>query len=478
MARRPRAIRALAGLLLWPAVAAAQPARPVSRAQTDKEFVQETRRHLKSMIALDTSNPPGNEIEMAHYLEGELTQAGIPFEVVGSTQNRVSVVARLKGSGAARPFLLMCHTDVVPADPGEWETPPFSPTEKDGYLYGRGAADIKSLCAVELALLTHFKASGRLLSRDLLFLAQADEEAGGGPRHIDWLIDNHPALLEAEFGINEGGSLLWEKRRPSELRIEVAQKEYLDLRLSARSQAGHAAVWRADNPVTAVSRAVSRLAEYRPEARLEPLVRLFLEKQALKNQAPIRNAIEEVLVAAPGSELDQAADRLASLHPEFGAMLRDTFNPTMLSAGYKSNVIPSQAEAVVNARLLPGRGADDLIRELRALIDDPLIELKAEGLLSSSVAPMPTDSALYQAVEAAALKAKISEVLPFLAPWTTDSQALRAKGVLVYGIDPPLSEEDGSRVHGANERISLEALDWYALFLRSVLLKVAAPAKS
>lgn len=451
-----------------------------SAAQPDlARLKSETRELLKGLIAIDTSNPPGNELPAAEYLKGYLDAAGVPSRILVSTGTRASLFATLKGSGEKQPLILMCHTDVVPADPKEWSTPPFEPVEKDGYLYGRGAADIKGMCAAQLAVFLHLARSGTRLDRDLVFFAEADEENGASPRHIEWLVKEHPEALKAKFAINEGGNTIWENGRVSEIRIQAAEKEFMDVTLTAKGTAGHASVPRSDNPVAAIARAVARLSSWRGPAELNAIVRSFLESQQKSSSTPeLSQAIAEVLAAPEGPALDTAAERLASLNPEFGAVLRDTLSPTVLQAGYKSNVIPAEAKAVINARLLPGRDPKHLLEQIRLVVDDPSVAITAQPPTRKAVGTMPVDTSLYKAAEEAAAKlAPQARVTPFMAAWTTDSQDLRGLGVVVYGIDPPLSAEDGERVHGKDERVLLEALDWYAVYLREVLVRLAGPKK-
>lgn len=466
------------------APAGAAPALEVSTAAAaasavSESFTQQTRRVLKALVRLDTSNPPGNEILAARYLQGELAKDGIASQIYTSTGTRSSLIARLKGTGRKRPIVLMCHTDVVPADRSEWDTDPFVPVEKDGYLYGRGTADIKSMCAAEEAILTYVKRRRLRLARDLIFFAEADEETGNKERHIDWLMRHHADVFKgAEFGINEGGNTVWRAGRPAEIRIQAAEKEYVDLTVIARGQTGHASVPRADNAVATLARAIDKLVAHRSPAEVSPIVRGFLERQEQTADPGLRGAIADVLEAPPGPALDRAADRLEELNPEFAAMLRDTITPTMLQAGYKSNVIPGEARAVFNARLLPGKTAAGLVAELNGVIDDPAVQIVYDPPTRAPVPAMPTDTALYAAAAAEARElAPQARVMPFMAAWTTDSQDLRARGIVVYGIDPPLTEEDGERVHGKNERIDLSALDWYARYLRGVVLRVAAQGR-
>ncbi|MBI2069686.1 MAG: M20/M25/M40 family metallo-hydrolase [Elusimicrobia bacterium] len=437
---------------------------------------RQSREFLGALIRLDTSNPPGNEIIAANYLKNHLDQAGIESRIYTSTGTRSSLIARLKSSGAKRPLVLMCHSDVVPADPKEWSTPPFEAVEKGGYLYGRGAADIKSMCAVELAILLHLHREKIPLQRDVIFFAQADEENGGGDRHIEWLLKNHwDAFGNAEFAVNEGGETAWNGRRVTEVRVQAAEKEYLDIKFEARGESGHSSIPREGNPVVSVARAVARLGDYKAPARLLDIVRQFLSRQAeLTQDRDLRKIIEAVLKAKPGPELDEAADRLAVLKPDFAAMLRDTLVPTILQAGYKPNVVPASAQAVLNARLLPGRSVEAFIQELVPALEDPVIEINYEASKSREAGPMPTDTELYRSAQSAAKKVLPgAAVMPFMSAWTTDSQDLRARGVIVYGIDPPLSADDAERVHGKDERINLEALDLYAKYLLEIVLQVA-----
>lgn len=443
---------------------------PLQASSRDADLKRETLAHTKALIALDTSNPPGNELIAARYLQAELAKDGIDSELYTSTGTRTSLVARLKGDGSKRPLLLMCHTDVVPADPAGWTTPPFVPVEKDGYLYGRGAADVKSMCGAQLAVLAYLKRSGTKLARDVIFFAEADEENGGAVRHIDSLLRDRPELVDAELGINEGGSSIWKDGKIHEVRVEAAEKEYMDFSLTAKGKPGHASVPTADNAIARLAAAVDRLARHRFPVVLNPVTQSFLHAQTRTAEPALAAAIVAVLAAAEGAPRDEAADALALVAPEIGAMLRDTATPTILKAGYKSNVIPGEATATFNARLLPGRKAEDMIAEIRAIVADPLIELAFEPPTRAPVDPMPIDTELFRA--AVGVRRSV-RVIPYMAAWTTDSQDLRARGVIMYGIDPPMTHDDLERVHGNDERLPLAALSWYALYLRDVVVKTA-----
>ncbi|MBI5625495.1 MAG: M20/M25/M40 family metallo-hydrolase [Elusimicrobia bacterium] len=432
----------------------------------------EAREHLKALVAVDTSNPPGREAKAAAYLKARLDREGVPAEVVAFGEGRASLIATLRGTGKAKPLLLVCHTDVVPAEASEWATPPFEPVEKDGRLYGRGAADNKGMCAAMLSVLIHLKRAPARRERDVIFLAHGDEESGGNQRHLDWLLERRGEELAAEFGLMEGGNTVWKDGKVAEVRVQVAEKAYLDVTLTARGSGGHASIPREDNAVARLARAVTRIFEHRSPPVVSPLVREFLTRQEALADDETRAALRAVLQAGP-EELDPAVDALEAVNSDFAAMLRDTITPTMIQGGYKSNVVPTRAEAVMNARLLPGSSPTRFLSLISAVAGDPSVAVSAT-VVPESPGPMPVDTGLYRALaEEAGVAAPGAPVMPFMAAWTTDAASLRRKGMVVYGVDLPLSDEDGGRVHGKNERVSLAAFDWYVRFLNSVVRRVA-----
>lgn len=440
----------------------------------------ELKGHLQALVRLDTSNPPGDEILAARYLRETLGREGIAGEVFVSTGTRASLVARLKAQGPARgrPFLLMCHTDVVPAERARWSVDPFAGTEKDGFIWGRGTADIKGMCAAELMVVELLKRARVPLSRDVIFFAQADEESGtpdsgvgGSDRHLAWFLREHGDAVDAEYGLNEGGHTLWRSGAIAAIHLQVAEKRYLDVKLVARGTPGHSSLPRADNPVHALARALARLSAWRPPVEIHPVVLRFLQDGAAQGTQERR----ELIAALSGPGWEEAARRLEELDPETGALLHDTAAATIVRGGYKANVVPSRAEAVVNCRLMPGRDPERFVEELRRVVAEPGVEVSYEPDPLPPVAAMPLDTPLHQAVEAAAAEAAPgAPVSPLLSAWSTDSQSLRARGTIMYGLDPPLSAEDAGRAHGDDERISIDALNAYLRLLYRVTLRMTA----
>ena len=446
-------------------------------ADYDADLRRETLMHTKALIRLDTSNPPGNEIVAAKYIKQALEKDGIETVLYTSTGTRTSAIARLKGDGSKKPFLLMCHTDVVPADRAGWTVPPFEATLKDDYLYGRGAADIKSLCGAQMAVLSWLARTKTPLARDVIFFAEADEENGTSPRHIEQLLKEKPELIDAEYGINEGGRMVWSYNRVTEVRVQAAEKEYMDLTLKAKGRPGHASRPTPDNAVARLARAVAKLSSHRFPVRLNPVSQGYLERQA-ELDSSVRASVRALLAAPEGPRRDAAAEALVAVSPELAALVRETVTPTMLKAGYKSNVIPGDAYATLNARLLPGRKPEELIADIKAIVGDPGIEFVFEPPTRAPVGAMPVDTPLYNAITKAASKqSPAPAVMPFMAAWTTDSADLRARGTIVYGVDPPTTDEDDLRTHGDDERVSLTGLDYFADFLRDVTVSMAAKGK-
>lgn len=438
------------------------------------DLAAEARAHAKALIRLDTSNPPGNEAIAAKYLAKAFDGAKIPYELFTTSKTRTSLVARLNGDGTKKPLLLMCHTDVVPAEAKDWTVPPFEATEKDGYLYGRGAADMKGQCGAMVAVMLELAREKTPLSRDLIFFAQADEESGDETRHLDTLMKERPELVSAEYAINEGGRSVWADGAWTEIRVQAAEKQYMDVTLTARGRPGHSSRPSLDNAVSRLSRAVARVGAHRFPVRLNPVSRAFLADRALR-EPKLRNAIWTLLKARTPAGRTRAADRLAGLSPEYGAMTRDTVTPTMLNAGYKSNVIPAEAKAVLNARLLPGTLPAAVAAEVKRVIADPEVTIDFVPPQNKPVDAMPVDTPLYAAiVAAAARRGDAPRVTPFMAAWSTDGQYLRERGTILYGLDVPYTDEDDKGVHGNDERVPLAALDAYAELLREVVLLVAA----
>lgn len=402
---------------------------------------------LRRYIAVNTSNPPGNELAGAEFLTKVFAENGIESETYSVSAGRANMSARLRGDGSKRPLVLLNHIDVVPAERDFWQEDPFAGTLKDGVIWGRGALDMKSMGVMELMTVLLLKRQGIPLKRDLLFLACADEEQGGATG-IDWLDAHHPELFDAEYVINEGGygtTEMFGVRRPV-FSCSVGEKGPLWLKLTARGLPGHGSVPHEDNCLERLVRALHKVQAWQRPLTLLPEVRTMLER--LKSAGIFSDEISE-----------PALCDLAEGNPLLRALVTDTVSTTMFNAGVKSNVIPAVAEAVLDCRLLPGRDPARFIEDVERVIDDPRVQVEQAMESHTPISPVETD--LFATVEAVTREVvPDAVVIPSIASGFTDSRAFRRRGVTAYGVAICLLElAEIATVHGNDERISVEKLE-------------------
>jgi acetylornithine deacetylase/succinyl-diaminopimelate desuccinylase-like protein len=434
--------------------------------QSGNALADRAQRYFTDLLKLDTSNPPGNESRVARYLKRVADENGIPAELLGPDPNRLNFIARLKGTGAARPLLLMAHSDVVPADRSQWSVDPFAATVKDGVLYARGAEDIKSLLAAELAVMVELKLAKTPLSRDIILVSESDEEAGS--TGMQWLVANAWPKIDAEFGLNEFG---WYEDQPTGERmyqIQTSEKVPTRVKLTARGTAGHGSLPRDDNPVAHLARAVTRLVDAQQPVALNTTTRAyFAEFSKLPQYAWLQSLL-------PRLETPEAAAEVRKHDRELDAMLHTTVSPTMLDAGVKINVIPNSAQAQLDVRRLPTETMEQVYARFRTIIDDPAVTVEnAGGQQMPSTEPSSLTTPLYLAMqkvfEAEHPKAR---TVPLLMRGATDGAFLRAKGIAVYGV-PIFAREGDSRAHGNDERMSVANFRNGVDVLRKIVVEVA-----
>jgi acetylornithine deacetylase/succinyl-diaminopimelate desuccinylase-like protein len=414
-------------------------------------------KYLAALIRLDTSNPPGNETRVAQYLKQIVEAQGIACELLGDDPKRLNFVARLKGSGeGGRPLLLMAHSDVVPADRKQWTVDPFSAAIKDGYMYGRGATDTKSLLSAELAVFLELKRRNVKLKRDVIFLSEADEEAGS--LGIQWLIKHAYSKIDAEFAINEGGSAAETASKTRLFQIQTTEKIPTRVILTGHGTAGHGSLPRADNAVVHLARAITRLAEADQPVRLNTTTRRYLAELAKIQE--YRWLQPQLSKLESDSTSTTAANQIRAQESELEAILRTTVSPTMLSAGMKINVIPNSAEAQVDVRRLPNETQQEVLARFRRIVNDPSVDVSpAAGQEMPATEPSSLTTALYKAMEHIFYAStKKAVVVPLMSRGATDGSFLRQKGMAVYGAPIFLRDGRESRSHGNDERIALENL--------------------
>ncbi|MEU7525087.1 M20/M25/M40 family metallo-hydrolase [Saccharothrix sp. NPDC042600] len=408
------------------------------------------------LIRIDTTNTGDpttlvGERKAAEWVAGKLEEVGYETTYVESgAKGRGNVVARLAGADPSRGALLVHgHLDVVPADPSEWSVHPFSGAVQDGYVWGRGAVDMKDMVAMSLAVARRFKRDGVVPPRDIVFAFLADEEAGGlfGAK---WLVDNRPELFE---GVTEaisevGGFSITLKDDVRAYLVETAEKGIRWLKLRVRGTAGHGSMIHRDNAVAKLAAAVTKLGQHRFPVVITPSVREFLD------------GVSEITgLEFPDDDVEGAVGKLGALSRMIGATLRDTANPTMLNAGYKANVIPSVAEATVDCRILPGR-EEAFDREVAELLG-PDVEREWIGL-----PPVETtfDGALVDAMTASiTAEDPGARVLPYMLSGGTDAKSFQQLGIRNFGFAPlklPADLDFSGLFHGVDERVPVDALQF------------------
>lgn len=454
-------------LLLAPASAAAQ-----GKAPPDFDaLAREATAWLADYLKIPTVNPPGNETAGARFLQQVLAREGIESQILESSPGRGNLYARLRGTGKQRPIILLHHIDVVPVDSSAWSVPPFDGVIRDGYLYGRGALDTKGSGIIELATLIVLKRRGVPLSRDIIYIANADEETGS--TGADWFTTEHADLIKgAEFLINEGGDNRVDSAGHTLFYgLDVTEKVPAWIHLTAHGTAGHGSVPRTDNPAARIARALGRLAEWQTPITLTPPAETFLKAVAARETDPRHRA----WLADPAAALADSAGRAWLLSDLYrNAILRNTVSVTVMQGSSKTNIIPSEARAEVDIRLLPGTNPDAFLAEVKRVIADSLVTVTPVS------APREASSAPLSGALVSAFKETVQAMDPGALVTTpmltgfTDSYYYRRLGIGAYGIDPfRLSEADGEGVHGNNERVSLDNIRFGTEFFYRLVEQVA-----
>ncbi len=408
------------------------------------------------------------------YIAGILAKDGIKAEIVDMAPGRSAVVARLRSSAVAQPsraLLLVAHLDTVPVERARWSVDPFGAVVKDGYLYGRGAIDDKGMVAANLAVFISLKRSMVRLNRDVIFLATDDEEAGGDAS-IRMLIAKHWEKIAAGFAINEGGNVFLKNGKVQYAGVQADEKVAANIAVIARGPSGHASQPTKDNAVVHLAAALAKIGAYSPPVHLTSIVRRYFEGLAPLEDDEIGKWIRSMETPDRGEHAQRV---ISDASPLWNAMLRDTIVPTTLNAGVANNVIPAEARANLNVRLLPGDTIDKVQNDLNKLVNDPLVKLELQPN-SGLAAPSSSLESEFYAVITKVVSQEFGGVpaLPFQSTWLTDSAQLRLHQVQAYGLVPfPLSQDDLKRMHGDDERIPLGAFDKGVAVLGKIVTEFA-----
>lgn len=440
-------------------------------------LTSESIRLLQGLLRCDTQSPPGNEIRAAEFIRDELARHDIPCDFLEAAPRRVSVVARLKSKNPiARPIMLMGHTDVVTVEREKWDRDPFGgELDEDGFVWGRGALDMKSKVAGELASFIAIKQAGIELDRDLIFMAFADEEAGGA-YGADWVWKNHQNMVDAEFAINEGGGTPLEIEGKRFYLCQAGEKGGTRLKLTVRGTPGHASTPIEGTAMSKLGVALDRLHAWEHPTVWTASVRLMLTAIGEALGGDTKAQIEALLAqdSPAWSDIEKLPFPKNYLQSMY-AITRNTAVPTMISGGQQINVIPGEISIAVDGRLLPGADPEQYLQEAREAIGDAaeVTFLYDEQEVGTEADP---NSDFFQAIQATMAELDPEGVvIPALTGGGTDAPLI--PGVKVYGFFPTMATERLKMykplVHGHNERVHVDDLAFGTEFVYRLVLNVA-----
>ena len=433
-------------VILLPVALAAQSASHETRA---KEV-------FKQLVEINTTDSVGSTTAAAEAMAARFTAAGFPeadVRVLGPSAKRGNLVVRYRGTGAKRPMILLAHLDVVEARREDWSFDPFVLTEKDGYYYGRGTADDKTMAAVFVANLLRLKSEGYVPSRDIILALTADEE--GGPENgVKWLIASHRALIEAEFAINEGGGGVMRKGRYVTNEVQAAEKVYQDLRLEVRNSGGHSSLPVKDNAIYRLAAGLSRLDTFAFPAQLNDITRAYFTRAA---PAQLDAQTKADMLGVAKEPMDRAAAaRLSAQSPYFNSLLRTTCVATRLDGGHAPNALPQLATANVNCRILPGVPVNAVVAELTKVLADPAIQISLVDEATPSKPAVLREDVMDATETIVRSMFPGVPVVPVMSTGATDGLYLRNAGIPTFGVDGLFDDIDDVRAHGRDERVGVK----------------------
>lgn len=406
---------------------------------------------LVRYLRIRSVNPPGDEAPAARFLGSLIEAAGVQCEYIETAPNREVVVARLLGDGSKRPLMLGNHLDVVPVEAEFWDMPPFEGVIQDGFVYGRGAVDMKGAGVMQLITFLLLARQKTPLKRDLVFCGVPDEEAGG-EFGMKWLCEHRPDVVDVEYELNEGGMGIGQfLGKPARIiPVATSEKKLCGLRLRAVGKPGHGSRPHPDNSAVHLARALVKLSEWERPLQFSPMTLEYIDRLA---------AAGYIDGLRPGDDAREMLPGLVEEHPALKAMFINTLNVTTIHAGTKINVIPALSEATLDCRLLPGEDAEAWRQQVADYIDDPRIEVHFAGFRGDTT-ECEWDTELFRVIQQVVGEAmEDAVVLPTMTVGGTDNRFLRDRGIPAYGFIPVLlSAEEAAGFHGNNEKLSIDNL--------------------
>jgi len=443
--------------------------------QIDDAIRQLSRDIFKELIEINTTDSVGSTTVAAQAMAKRLLDAGFPasaVQVLGPNSRKGNLVARLHGTGANKPILFICHTDVVEARREDWSLDPFKFNEKDGYFYGRGTEDIKEGDAILVTTFIRLKREGYQPDRDLILALTADEE-GGPSNGVDWLLKNRRDLIEAEYILNpDAGSFEMDQGKRLAVGIQASEKLYSDFQLEVRNKGGHSSLPVPDNAIYQIAEGLTRLEHYTFPFELNEVTRAYFAQQAEIIGGAEGEDMKAILRTPPD---DRAVARLSAT-PFYNAKLRTTCVATRLDAGHANNALPGTARAIVNCRILPGHTPEAIQQQLLKILAQPEVNVTivdTGGLRGRANPPSPLRPDVMGALQKVAQQMWPGvPVIPVMDAGASDGAISRAAGIPTYGVPGVFIDLNDDRSHGRDERLPVasfyEGVDFYYRFVKAL----------
>jgi acetylornithine deacetylase/succinyl-diaminopimelate desuccinylase-like protein len=463
-------------IVAWAAFAAAGARAQTPMAKPDlNKLADEAQVWLGDLVRINSVNPPGNEGAVAKYISAIFQKEAIANELIEMAPGRSIVVARLQAGPLPDPanaLLLVAHQDTVGVDAAKWTADPFAATIRDGYMWGRGSIDDKAMLTANIATMIQLRRSGTHLTRDVIFLATDDEEQGGSAS-IKVAIQKYWDKIACAYSLNEGGRVMMKDGKVQYVGVQASEKVAYNVTVTATGQSGHGSLPRPDNAVVHLAAAVAKLGAYQVPAQPSTITLRYFEQLSKIEDDEIAKwmrALEQP------ERTDLAVRHLSDGSPMWNSMLRDTIAPTMLQAGVRVNVVPSEATANLNIRMLPGHSIEELMGQFTKIVNDPQIKFQLAPDSGENAPPSDLKTPLYQTIERLTPQEFPGAItVPLLGTGATDSASLRLHKVQAYGLEPfPMIEADSSRVHSDDERIPVDSFHKGVAFLYHVVSDFAS----
>ena len=436
--------------------------------------------HFQALVKMDTSDPPGVEKPAADYVKQVLESAGIPVQIFASDPNRPNVVARLKGSGKKRALLILGHLDTVNVDPKKWVHPAFGAVRDGGHIYGRGTVDDKDNLTAALMVMLLLKRNNVPLDRDVIFLAESGEE-GATRIGIEYVVRDHFSAIDAEYCYAEGRGVTRQGGTVRYASIQTTEKIPNGIDLVARGTAGHGSVPLQNNAIAHLSKAVAAVVEWQPPIELNDTTAQYFKRLAAIAPPELARHYRDVVSGNPRLMADADA-WLRANEPRHASMLRTSVSPNILQGGYRNNVIPSEARATLDVRMIPDEDPDRFLAQLKKVVNDPAVDVVFNGWPPTFTGKPRNggtsriDSEAFKVVEAAVTRHYQTTTLPTMSTGASDMAFLREKGIQCYGIGPATDIEDGPKGFGAHsdqERILEAELYRFLRFHWDIVYEIA-----